>query len=95
MEDPLFLSLSFIYVFLAVLALHCCPQAFSSCGEQGPPSGYGAQASHCSGISRCAANALGLQGSVVVAHGFGCPEACGIFPDQGQTPRPLHWQADS
>ena len=21
--------------------------------------------------------------------------ACGIFPDQGSNPRPLHWQADS
>ena len=23
------------YFFLAALGLHCCPQAFSSCGEQG------------------------------------------------------------
>ena len=34
-------------------------------------------------------------GSVVVAHGLSCSEACGIFPDQGSNPRPLHWQADS
>ena len=38
--------------------------------------------------SRCA-------GSVVVAHGPSCSAACGIFPDQGSNPRPLHWQADS
>ena len=25
----------------------------------------------------------------------GCSAACGIFPDQGSNPRPLHWQADS
>ena len=25
----------FIYLFLAALGLHCCAQAFSSCGEQG------------------------------------------------------------
>ena len=25
----------FIYVFLAVLGLRCCMEAFSSCGEQG------------------------------------------------------------
>ena len=25
----------FIYLFLATLGLHCCVQAFSSCGEQG------------------------------------------------------------
>ena len=38
--------------------------------------------------SRCA-------GSVVVAHGPNCSAACGIFPDQGSNPCPLHWQADS
>ena len=34
-------------------------------------------------------------GSVVVAHGPSCSAACGIFPDQGSNPYPLHWQADS
>ena len=34
-------------------------------------------------------------GSVTVAHGPSCPAACGILPDQGSNPRPLHWQADS
>ena len=34
-------------------------------------------------------------GSVVVAHGPSCSVACGIFPDQGSNPCPLHWQADS
>ena len=34
-------------------------------------------------------------GSVIVAHGPSCSAACGIFPDQGSNPRPLHWQADS
>ena len=38
--------------------------------------------------SRCA-------GSVVVTHGPSCSAACGIFPDQGSNPCPLHWQADS
>ena len=38
--------------------------------------------------SRCA-------GSVVVAHGPSSSAACGIFPDQGSNPCPLHWQADS
>ena len=38
--------------------------------------------------SRCA-------GSVVVAHGPSCSAACGIFPDRGSNPCPLHWQADS
>ena len=34
-------------------------------------------------------------GSVVVAHGLSCSAACGILPDQGSNPYPLHWQADS
>ena len=33
-------------------------------------------------------------GSVVVAHRVSCFVACGIFPDQGSSPCPLHWQAD-
>ena len=60
------------------------------------------QASHCGGFSRCRAQALGewaavvaLAGSVGVAHVVSCPEACGLFLDQGLIPRPLLWQADS
>ena len=34
-------------------------------------------------------------GSVIVAHGPRCSAVCGIFPDQGSNPCPLHWQADS
>ena len=34
-------------------------------------------------------------GSVVVAHGPSCSAACGILPDWGTNPCPLHWQADS
>ena len=30
--------------------------------------------------------------SVVVAHGLNCSAVCGIFPDQGLNPCPLHWQ---
>ena len=54
----------------------------------------GARASHYRSLllpstgSRCA-------GSVIVAHGPSCSASCGIFPDQGSNPRPLHWQADS
>ena len=38
--------------------------------------------------SRCA-------GPAAVAHGPSCSAACGIPPDQGSNPCPLHWQADS
>ena len=34
-------------------------------------------------------------GSVIVAHEPSCSAACGILPDQGSNPCPLHWQADS
>ena len=34
-------------------------------------------------------------GSAVVAHRLSCSAACGILPDQGSNPCPLHWQADS
>ena len=38
---------------------------------------------------------LDSTGSIVVAHGLSCSEACGIFLDQGSNPRLLHWQVDS
>ena len=34
-------------------------------------------------------------GSAIVAQRPSCSAACGIFPDQGSNPCPLHWQADS
>ena len=50
--------------------------------------------------SRCAssvvvAHVLWSTGSVVVVHGLICSTACGVFPDQGSNPCPLHWQVDS
>ena len=84
----------FFNLFLAALGLRCCAQAFSSCSKWG--------------LLFVAVRGLLLQwllllqsmgcrhaGSVVVAHGLSCSMACGIFPDQGSNPRPLHWQADS
>ena len=38
------------------------------------------------------ARGLWSAGSVVVARGLRCSAACGIFPDQGSKPSPLHWQ---
>lgn len=31
-------------------------------------------------------------GSVVAAHEFSYPEACGILPNQGSNQRPQHWK---
>ena len=60
----------------------------------------GHSSSRCAGLSL--SRPLLLQsrgsrrsGSAVVAHGPSCSAACGILPDQGSNPCPLHWQADS
>ena len=60
----------------------------------------GHSSSRCAGLSL--SRPLSLRstgsrraGSVVVAHGLSCSAACGILPDQGSNPCPLHWQADS
>ena len=47
-----------IFLFLAALGLHCCAQAFSSCGEWGLFSSCGAQASGYRGFSCSGAQAL-------------------------------------
>ena len=75
----LFFFLNLVYLFLAALSLHCCAQAFSSCGKQGRLSSCDAQSSHC------------VQASVVVV----LPAARGIFPDRGSDSCSLHWQVDS
>ena len=85
----------FIYLFLAVLGLRFCARPFSSCSERG-----GHSSSRCAGLSLSRPLLLRSTGSrragsVVVAHGPGCSATCGIFPDQGSNPCPLHWQADS
>ena len=35
LSHSFFFFFNFIYLFLAVLGLHCCTRAFSSCAEQG------------------------------------------------------------
>ena len=56
--------------------------------------------SRCAGLSLSRPLLLRTTGSrragpVIVAHGPSCSVACGIFPDRGSNPCPLHWQADS
>ena len=84
----------FIYLFLAVLGLRFV-QGLSLVVASG-----GHSSSQCVGLS--VSRPLPLRGtgsrrtgSAVVAHGPSCSTACGIFPDQGSNPCPLHWQADS
>ena len=47
-----------IYLFLAVLSLHCCTQTFSSCVKQGLLSSFGTGVSDCGGFSCCGVWAL-------------------------------------
>ena len=89
-----FLKKLFIYLFMAVLGLRFCERAFSSCGKRGPlfiavhgPLTIAASLVGSTGSRRA--------GSVIMAHGLSCSVACGILPDQGSNPCPLHWQADS
>ena len=61
---------------------------------------WGHSSSRCAGLSLSRPLLLRSTGSrhvhsVVVAHGPSCSVACGILPDQGSNPCPLHWQADS
>ena len=56
-----FLSL-FVYLLLAVLGLHCCARALSSCGKWGLLSRCWAQTSHGGGFSCRGAPALGHAG---------------------------------
>ena len=74
---------------MATLGLHFCARAFSSCGKWGPLfiAVRGPLLLRSTGSRRA--------GSVIVAHGPSCSAACGILPDQGSNPCPLHWQADS
>ena len=58
---PLFAAIGVFNLFLAVLGLHCCMLAFSSCGEWGLLSSCCVQASHYGGFSCCEAQALRLQ----------------------------------
>ena len=84
-----------LYLFLALLGLHCCAWAFSICSKWGLLSSCSLRASHCGGLACCGAQAQGCMGTVAVAYGLSCPTACRILPDQGLNPHALHWQADS
>ena len=85
-----------VFFFMAVLGLRFCARAFSTFSA----ASGGHSSSRCAGLSLSRPLLLRSTGSrrtgsVVVAHGPSCSVACGIFPDQGSNPCPLHWQADS
>ena len=86
----------FIYLFIygCVGSSFLC-EGFLQLWQAGATLHRGAWASHYHGLSCLRSTGSRRAGSVVVAHGPNCSAACGIFPDQGSNPCPLHWQADS
>ena len=95
----LFFIYLFIYLLTYLLIYSCVGSSFLYEGflqlrRVGATLHRGARASHYRGLLLQSTGSR-RAGSVVVAHGPSCSEACGIFPDQGSNPCPLHWQADS
>ena len=78
-----------------MLGLSCCALAFSSCGGQGLLFAVLRRLLSLQWLLLLWSTSSRYAGSVVVAHGLSCSAACGILPDQGLNPCPLHWQADS
>ena len=94
-----FFFLIFIYLFI-YFYLWLCWVFISARGLSPVAASGGHSSSRCAGLSlsrRLLLRSTGSSraGSVVVAHGPSCSAACGILPDQGLNPCPLHWQADS
>ena len=98
----LFLSFFFfnLFIYLFIIYFWLCWVFVSVRGLSPVVASGGHSSSRCAGLSL--SRPLPLRstgsrraGSVVVAHGLSCSAACGIFPDQGSNPCPLHWQADS
>ena len=84
----------FIYSFMVVLGPRFCARALPSCGKRGPLF-IAVRGPLTIAASLVAEHRPRRAGSAVVVHGPSCSAACGIFPDQGSNPCPLHWQADS
>ena len=96
----LFSVFFFLIYLLFILFLWLCWVFVSVRGLPLVVASGGHSSSRCTGLSL--SRPLSLRstgsrrtGSVIVAHGPSCSAACGIFPDQGSNPCPLHWQADS
>ena len=77
-----------------MLGLRFCVRAFSSCGKQGPLF-IAVRGPLTIAASLVVEHRLQMRRLSSVAHGPSCSVACGIFPDQGSNPCPLHWQAGS
>ena len=94
-----FFSNLFLFIYLFIYFWLCW--VFVSVRGLSPVAASGGHSSsRCVGLSLSRPLLLGSTGSrragsVIVAHWPSCSAACGIIPDQGSNPCPLHWQADS
>ena len=90
----------FFFLFLNFIYLWLCWVFVSVRGPSPAAASGGHSSSRCADLSLSRPLLLRSTGSrhagsAIVAHGPSCSVACGIFPDQGSNPCPLHWQADS
>ena len=97
-SNPLFFF--FFFKFYLFIYLWLCWVFVSVRGLSPVVASGGHSSSRCAGLSLSRSLLLRSTGSrhagsVIVAHGPSRSVACGIFPDQGSNPCPLHWQADS
>ena len=88
------------YFFFNFFYLWLCWVFVAALGLSLVAASGGHSSSWCAGLSLSRPLLLQSTGSrradsVIVAHGLSRSAACGIFPDQGSNPCPLHWQADS
>ena len=91
----IFFSLIYLFIYFWLCWVFVSVRGLSLVAASG-----GHSSSRCVGLSLSRPLLLRSTGSrrtssVVVAHGLCCSVTCGIFPDQGSNPCPLHWQADS
>ena len=95
-----FFFLIYLFIFIIIIIFWLCWVFASVWGLSLVAASGGHSSSRCAGLSLSRPLLLRSTGSrhtgsAVVAHGPSCSAACGIFPDQGSNPCPLHWQADS
>ena len=93
-------SLYFFFFLIYLFNLWLCWVFVSVRGLSLVAASGGHSSSRCVGLSLSRPPLLRSTGSrragsAIVAQGPSRSAACGIFPDQGSNPCPLHWQADS
>ena len=95
-----FFFFNFSFIFILFIYLWLCWVFVSVRGLSLIAASGGHSSSRCAGLSLSRPLMLWstgsrYAGSVIVAQGPSRSAACGILPDQGSNPCPLHWQADS